>query len=154
MKRTPLLFLLCLCFLVIALGCPTNSQAPARVSGSVSYKGQAIKAGVMAFHTPDGTAYPAQISPDGTYTATDLPVGELVITVETESVNKAGGAAQGAEAKRRQGTQQPPPAGVGGAPPPAEVYVKIPAKYSNPKTSPLSVTLAAGRKVHNVELTD
>ena len=33
-------------------------------------------------------------------------------------------------------------------------YVKIPEKYNNHKTSPLTVTLSAGRQVHNIDLTD
>jgi hypothetical protein len=153
MKRFTFLILFCFCLLVVASGCPTNSLAPARVSGSVSYKGQPIKAGAIAFHSPDGIAYPAQLASDGTYTATDLPTGDLVITVETESVNKSA-QPQGGDAKRRQGMQQQQPPDGGAAPNKAEVYTKIPSKYANPKTSPLTVTLAAGRKVHNIELTD
>lgn len=108
----------------------------------------------MAFHTPEGASYAAQINSDGTYNATDIPTGELVITVETESVKAEVGSAGGKDAGRRMGVaQQQPPAGVGG-PAPEEQYIKIPSKYANPKTSPLTVTLSAGRKVHNIDLTD
>jgi hypothetical protein len=158
MKRVILLSLMILGFVVVGLGCSGgNAAVPARVSGSISYKGQPIKAGAMAFHTPEGTIYGASISQDGTYSATDLPVGELVVTVETETINpNKGGGALTEEAKKRmeaQGQRQPPP-GMPGAVNPSEFYVKIPAKYSKPKTSPISVTLAAGRQVKNIELTD
>jgi hypothetical protein len=143
-------------FLIVslALGCAPNSQAPAKLSGSVSYKGQPIKAGTMRFHTAEGVGYDAQISPDGTYTATDIPEGDLVITVETESINPNRKGGTGKDAEKRANTTQPPPAGMSGPADPSVYYIKVPAKYANPKTSPLSVPVKAGRQVHNVELTD
>ena len=141
--------------LIVALvGCSTNKSAPAKVSGSIAYKGQPIKAGTMQFHTPDGTAYDAQISPDGTYAATDIPEGEMVVTVETESINPDKKAATGKDAEKRGKMMQSPPGGVGGAPTPTQHYIKIPSKYANSKTSPLTVTLTAGRQVQNFDLTD
>lgn len=156
------MFRLRLCILAAVLvpftlaACAKNSAAPARVSGSISYKGQPIKAGAMAFHTSSGTVYPAQISPDGTYTATDIPEGEMVVTVETESVNPGQKAPQGKDADRRMKIQQQaPPEGVAAsAPPPTQSYLKIPSKYANPKTSPLTTTVRAGRQVQNFDLTD
>jgi hypothetical protein len=145
-------FLLLTC---AALGCSTNKLAPARVSGSISYKGAPIKAGTMQFHTSEGAAYNAQITSDGTYTATDLPEGEMVVTVDLEGINpeKKGSTGKDAE-KRMKMMTQPPPPGVAAAPMPTQFYMKLPAKYANPKTSPLSVTLTKGRQVHNFDLTD
>lgn len=108
----------------------------------------------MAFHTPEGTAYTAQIGEDGTYSATDLPEGELVVTVDTEFLNPArkSGAGTGKDAERRmkmmQGRMQEAPAGSEKPLP----YLKIDGKYGNPKTSPVTVTLKSGRQVHNIEL--
>jgi hypothetical protein len=149
MTRVNLLPLAVLCLFSFALGCAPNSPVPARVSGSISYKGQPIKSGAMAFHTADGNSFNAVISSDGTYTASDLPVGEMVITVNTEVNNTK--AAQGGDARRRNRMQTGASAGPEAPPEPA---VKIPAKYRSAKTSPLTVTLHAGRKVHNVDLTD
>lgn len=137
------------------LGCSkSNPHAPARVSGSLTYKGTKITAGSMAFVTPDGVSYAAQIAPDGTYSATDVPTGELIVVVETESV-RTSLQHKGKDAERRMNAQQPPPAGKGsgGAELKGE-YVKIPAKYNNPKTSPLTVTLTSGRQVKNLDLED
>jgi hypothetical protein len=156
MTRVRIIHLAFSFFLLAGLGCGGgNSLAPARVSGSITYKGQPLKSAAVALHTPQGNAYPASVSPDGTYSATDLPTGELVITVDTEGFNPSKKGAKGAGADRRlKMAQQPAPEGRGSSAPPEEFYVKIPAKYSNPKTSPLTVTLAAGRKVYNIELTD
>jgi hypothetical protein len=139
--------------LPVLAGCSANKAAPARISGSISYKGQPIKAGAMAFHTSGGTAYPAQISPDGTYTATDIPEGELIVTIETESINPDKKKAAGKDAEKRSKMMQSAP-GSADAPTPMENYLKIPVKYANAKTSPLAVTLTKGRQVHNFDLTD
>jgi hypothetical protein len=150
---------LSLAFLLIGvgvLGCSkSNPHAPARISGSLTYKGTPITAGSMAFVTPDGVSYAASIAPDGTYSATDVPTGELVVVIETESV-RASHQPKGKDAERRLKTavQQPPPGKGGGGAELEGTYTKIPAKYNNPKTSPLAVTLTSGRQVKNIDLED
>lgn len=137
----------------IALGCsPANKATPAQVSGSLSYKGEPIKGGTMAFHTSEGTAYAAQVSQDGTYVAHDLPEGDLTVTVNTESLKPAPGTGKDAAKRMKMSAQQPPP-GVASTTP-ADVYVKIPEKYASPKTSPLKATLKAGRQTQNFDLID
>ena len=154
MTRTQLL---CGPFLILTaalIGCSSSKLAPARVSGSISYNGQPIKAGRMQFHSPDGVGYDAQISPDGTYSATDIPEGELVVTVETEYLKDSGNAGKGKEADMRAKMVQPPPPGVASAPAPSAQYIKIPAKYAKPNTSPLTIKVSGGRNVQNIELAD
>ena len=160
MTKLRLLPLAILVLAVAVLGCSKKSLAPARISGSLSYNGKPIKGGTMAFYGPDGVAYNAAINPDGTYSATDIPEGELVVTVETESINpnKTGGAMSKEGEKRLKTGTQPPPEGRGssggGGPPPSELYIKIPEKYNNAKTSPLTVTTKSGRQVENIDLKD
>jgi hypothetical protein len=138
------------------LGCNKgNVNAPARVSGKLTYKNQPIKAGMMFLHTPDGSKYPAQISSDGTYSATDIPAGELIVTVSTDHLSPSQKAPQGAEAARRmkaQSSQMQQPAGP--VEKPSDHYTKIPDKYSNPKTSPITLDLKPGRQVQDIDLTD
>jgi len=135
-------------------GCAKNPHAPASISGSVSFNGQPIKAGSMKFHTAQGVAYDAQLTGDGTYSATDIPEGELVVTVETESISPHKKGPKGAEAAMRAkaGITQPPPAGMAAPVDPSAFYIKLPEKYNNPKTSPLTVTVKSGRQVHDVKL--
>lgn len=154
MKRPCVLPFLFLLFAVALLGCGKSASAPAKVSGSLAYKGQPIKAGSMAFHAPDGVAYAAQISSDGTYSAEGLPEGELVVTVSTEHLNpaKKPGAGASKDTERRMKMMQSREQPQGAAAPPEEPYLKIPEKYSNAKTSPLTVTLKSGRQVHNIDL--
>jgi hypothetical protein len=154
------------CLLVAAIpiaaltGCGGGNPSPCRVSGSLTYKGQPIKTANMAFHTADGgVRIPAAVDADG-YVATDLPPGEFIITVETESFKAAAAAGKSTEkyaSKYIQNQQQrPPPEGhtVAPAASPKETYVKIPEKYSNTKNSPLTATLKPGRQVVNFELAD
>ena len=85
MTRTRLLPLALLLLAAAFLGCSGNKLAPAKVSGNITYDGKPLKAGTLQFHTKEGVAYDGRISPDGTYSASDLPEGEMVVTVITES---------------------------------------------------------------------
>jgi len=154
--RIPSLPLLLLGAVVLIVGCSKGGGVPARVSGKISYKGQPIKAGTMHFVTREGTSYTAQITNDGTYTATDLPEGEMIVTVETESVNPHAKGSTSKDADRRMKSMdaREPPAGAGGSPKSENAYIKIPDKFSKANTSPKSVTLTAGRQVVDIDLTD
>jgi len=155
-------------FVLVGLGCgpSVNPGVSGRVSGALTYKGQPIKAAVMNFHSPQGIAYAALVASDGTYAAEDIGIGEMIVTVETESLKKNQAAVSStskdfaARMAMNQSSMRRNEGGGGGAnsaappPPPVDLYIKIPAKYSNPKTSPLTVTLKAGRQVQNIDLTD
>ena len=159
MTRVRLLFGALLAATLALVGCAKNSFAPAKISGSVTYKGQPIKGGTMAFHTSDGVTYAAKLSSDGTYSATDIPEGELVVTIETESINparKAAAMGKDGDKRMKMGMGQPPPAGRGGGPEAdqTQFYVKIPEKFSKPNSSPLSVVVKSGRNVKDLEITD
>jgi len=144
-----------------SLGCSSggNPNAPARVSGKITYNNQPIKAGSIQFHTADGVAYPATISPDGTYSATDIPTGEMVVTVDTESLNPAKNAPKKSSQtdmrmKQMQEMEQRRPPGADAGGDPTANYIKLPSKYASAKTSPLKVTLSAGKQSKDITLTD
>jgi hypothetical protein len=151
--RTRLLPVAFLVPAVALLGCSRSDKlVPAKVSGNITYNGQPIKAGNINFFTTDGVAYPGVISSDGTYSASDLPEGDFVVTVETEHLNPARKVvATGKDYDRRMKTQQQQR--QDSAPPPAEPYIKIPEKYAKSNTSTLSVSLTRGRQVKDLELT-
>jgi hypothetical protein len=138
-------------------GCTTNPQAPARISGTVTYKGSPVPAGTVVFHTPEQGSYAARLNTDGTYEVRDVPKGKMTVTVETESVNPnkknpetyggSKGAKQYAErlaAEGRAAAEKTPP----------EQYMKIPSKYADRETTPLSIDAAAGAQIQNFPLTD
>jgi hypothetical protein len=162
--------------LLVVVGCgPSNPNAPGSVSGQVIYKGEALTAGTVGFHNKDKGLFGATIRPDGTFVATDIPTGEMVVTVETESANPNqgkgpieykggfGGGAEGKYGKGGKGQQQGSKKAAQSSPAPEGAnketasgkYVKIPAKYADPAKSDLKLTIKAGKNGGlKFELTD
>lgn len=154
---------------VIALGCgqKRNPNAPANVSGRITYKGGPLKGGNVTFHPASGGVYSFAIRPDGNYTATDVPDGDMVVTVNTESLNPAKqekprvyGEGQAVGDGKPLAVPSPdfiksklknPPPDVPVAQP---EYMKIPEKYSDKTKSGLSVTLSPGNQTRSFDLKD
>ena len=176
MAKVRLLLLLPLC-LGIVLGCGRKSKTPAKVTGTVKYKGNLVKAGSVQFHVKDAGVYNAPIREDGTYMPTSLPDGDAVVTIETESANpdsKApvyGGSRGGGKEAEPKSMKEMAKSSSGGESAAAkamaagaakqptegtkkENFVKIPAKYNHPSSSGLKVTLAPGNNTNNFDLTD
>jgi hypothetical protein len=131
-----------------------SPQAEGRISGQVKYKGTPVPGGSILFHTDGKGVYGSPIQADGTYEVRDLPTGTLVVTVETESANPAKkapeyggdkGAKMYAERMKAEGRVAAEKSKVG-------EYRKIPEKYANPKRSPLTVEIVAGRQVKDFDL--
>jgi len=146
-------------FLGLVAGCSSgkNPEAPARVSGVVTYQGKPVPGGIIAFHPSGKAPYSSPIGADGTYEVVDLPVGEMAVTVETESLNpnrksQTYGGAIGEKMKAERWKAE----GKAGAGPqqPAGRYIRVPSQYANPKTSPVTVTLEHGRQIKPIELKD
>jgi hypothetical protein len=138
--------------LVFVFACTTrNPNAPAEVSGRVTYKGAPVTGGTLAFHSKGGGAYSCPIDPEGNYIGTDLPAGEVVVTIETESLNPSLKQEQYKGAKGKNMTSPTPKGFEQGA---KGTYVKIPTKYNDPTKSPLKETLSRGKQSKNFDLTD
>jgi len=158
MTRFRLLLTVPLVILILEVGCgPKNPNAPATVSGTVTYKGKKLPGGTVTFHPQSGAggAYTAELR-DGAYVVKDAPTGEALVAVETESRNPEnlkkqttyGGERGKAAAKMNAGRR--PPSTVD----PATYYVKIPANYSDPKKSGLKKELKPGKQTFDIELKD
>jgi hypothetical protein len=152
MAKSRLLVLLPLCC-GLALGCG-QSRTPARLQGEVKYNGQLVKGGTIQFHSKEFGIFQTTIRDNGTYAMSDLPAGEVVVTIETESVNpdreipQYGGkpaAPDGGAAAKKAGVPPPPAANKGN-------YVHIPERYRDPAQSGLTVTLGSGSQTQNFDL--
>ena len=155
------------CGLVLGLvlgllaGCGGSSSNRARVTGKVTYNGQPVKAGNIAFIGKSEGAAPsrASLNPDGTYEIVDAGVGDFLVSIETESMNpKQSGPSY---AQGVKGAPQMDPSkmqGAGGGPltaeQKAERYVQIPKKYSDPKNSGLTATIKPGNNSLDFPLKD
>jgi hypothetical protein len=139
---------LTVCVLVFAATAFADDKKPEPkgepVEGKVTYKGRPLPAGTITFVTKDGkTAGSAELAEDGSYKAT-VPVGEYKVTVSTEPLKKADKVDPKAPPKLPPVDPKNPP----------KVYVKIPAKYGDPKTTPLVCTVKAGKQVLDLALED
>jgi hypothetical protein len=138
--------------LLLLAGCGSrNPNAPARVNGTVRYNGAPLRAGTITFHSRE-KKLTAPIGKDGSYGLFDVPAGDMVVTVETDSANPNRQAAAGGMAGKMRSQMEGymKAMGKGGAAPAAstaaapEDYVKIPPKYADPAKSPLTASLGAG----------
>jgi hypothetical protein len=115
--------------LQVIVGCgakPHVDPNRARVSGTVTFEGQPLKAGSISFDsTESGMGTMVSIKEGGTYSTDRVPLGANVVTIETESLQF-------------------------GSP---HLYMKIPAKYADPSKSGLEVNVKAGENENvNFEL--
>lgn len=141
---------------IFALGCSgggKNPNAPASVSGEVTYKGQKLGGGTITLYF-EKTETTLTITSDGTFTGSDLPSGEVLVSIETDSVKgqgttSAAGERGGAGQKR---TFSPAPPDVAGGAASQATYVKIPDKYKNKNKSGLTWDLKPGRNTKVFEL--
>src|SRR5262249_55260331 len=100
--------------LVLLLSLVVVAAKPASsVEGSVTYKGKPLPGGTIAVKVA--------LEPDGTYSAKNVPVGEVKVTIETESVRPKGKPKAKPPAKDKLKDKD------GKAP----VYVAIPKKYAD-----------------------
>jgi hypothetical protein len=158
--------------LLVSVGCSSGgSPNRAKLRGTVTYKGQPVKAGIIYLVTEEGSTYQGPIMESGKYDMTDLPAGRVKVVIDTEAANPnrtipTRGAA-GKDAKQRGGDEQReinarmkasgqevPAVPAQAAKGMAERYVKIPAKYAAAKDTPLAVELVDGQNTRDFELED
>jgi len=137
--------------LLAVLGCSGGSTVNV-LEGRITYKGADVTGGTINFYPASGGPIPGFIKPDGTYVASDVPPGEVTVTIETESVKNTGKPTMPAGGKA-------PPGGdagkyPGGAIQGAGAYVRIPLKYGDRKQSPLKFDVGKGKIAKDFELID
>ena len=118
--------------LALATGCESEF-GKVSVNGTVSYKNELLKSGrVKLFNAKNELVGAANVTPEGTFIATDLPKEALKITVETAAANSLAHMQSAAP----PGTPVIAPQGAGS--------VAVPAKYQKPDTTDLKVDAASG----------
>lgn len=146
-------------FLIVALtfqtGCGRGKQKTTSISGKVTYKDQPVSGGTVTFHPLDTKDKPVSmpLGSDGTYQVNAPPLGEMKVTVETESVRGQTGVAY----KMRPGMKNPD--GTEMKAPEVDTsklikYVKIPNQYANVNSTPLKCTVKEGPNKADFNLTD
>jgi hypothetical protein len=121
----------------VTAGCGGGPKPKGEVYGKVTVGGKPVTAGMVKFAPEEGEAVSTGLGPDGSYRATDVPVGRARVAVETLMFKNL---------------TPPPPAiakQLGG---PRTKYVPIPEKYERPDSSGLTVEVERGKKLYDIEL--
>jgi hypothetical protein len=113
----------------------------------VSYKGETVTAGMVAFYGAGDKVASAPIGPDGTYEATDVPTGHVKVSVTTPPPHDPNAAERaksspmlvdkGIDIKQLQQRVK---------------VVPVPRKFNLPGTSGISLTVNEGSQPFDIEL--
>jgi hypothetical protein len=142
-SRIPLLVVLAA---MTALGAGGCGKKETTVSGKVLYKGQTLPSGSVVFVGAAGrSSLPAEIQPDGTYLARNVPAGPTKVAVETPPPPSL------ASGKLPAGLSPSDPE-VKAAQEQARRYVPVPRQYSSPNTSGLTFDVKPGANTHDITL--
>jgi len=118
--------------MTLLAGCGKPAKKVVTVTGTVTYNGRQLKAGIVKFHAPNGDFATAPIGPDGQFIMTDVVPGD-------QKVGYVGG-----------------PVSIGSSDgsrtAPAEKAVAVPAKFGDPQTSGVTVTVPEAGGAVTVEL--
>jgi len=108
-------------------------QTGASLSGTVTFKKQKLTGGMVTV-AGDAPGSNGEIKPDGTYEVANVPVGEVII-----AVNTAAARANRAAVKSAVKDAQLPPA-----------IVDVPAKYASPGSSGIKTTTKPGPNTFDI----
>src|SRR5690348_11211775 len=137
--RRPLALLL-LAALTAGPGCAVKRTTT--IHGTVTYKGAPVSVGAIYFHGPNDRMAMGPIAEDGTFTATDVPLGEVRVSLQ---VRDPGAYAQ----QMKDPLNRPAPNPKGGARP---GVTSVPEKYADPNTSGLKYSINAPTQELEVKL--
>lgn len=163
---------------VAVVGC-SRPGASSRVTGTVTYKGQPVKAGQLMLAYDQGGKYEAALQSDGRYQFIDVPVGTVKVFIDNRAYDPdqrppsysqqgkkiASGMSKGySEYDRKVGGGEKAGGGKKGEDGVAlskekrdelaKVFVKLPKQYTAEKTTPLTFTVESGRQTKDFDLTD
>ncbi len=111
--------------LVTLVGC-SKTVKKVTINGTISYKGQPVRSGILQFVGTDGAYSAAVIQSDGTFIITDVIPGDVKVGV----MEAPQGSGSSSGESKSEGTPKTPP-------------VSLPDKYRNPETSGLTYTITA-----------
>lgn len=126
----------------------TLPESGASLTGTITYKGKPIEFAMVRVQSKDGKQYASgQVNDDGKYRVDNVPLGEVMIAVDTaaaqgefvaQNMAKAGAAADPKASKKRVDP----------------TFVNVPQKYSDPAKSGLSTTIQKGENTFDITCAD
>ena len=137
--------LVVLCF--AGFGCGGSNDAPASVTGTVTYDGKAAKGVLVKLTAADGTTYSGTTQPDGSFTITPVKDGEMTVTFET-APDPNDYMAEEFKKHKREGASGPQPA----MPKKGPAGTALPPKYKDPTTSGQTWAVDKNNRTKNFDL--
>jgi len=140
--------------MIFLAGCGAREKG-ATLAGKVTYPtpDKPVTGGAITLYPSSGYPLSAPIKADGTFSIRELPAGDMKVTIRTDSIKgMSGGEPNSAPAGMKPpGDNRPMPADTPNMP----KFVKIPRKYGDPKTTPLTYTVeASGAQTRDFNLID
>jgi hypothetical protein len=134
---------------LVLVGCNTSKVPKGSLKGTIAYKGQPINGGSLLLHGTDGNGIEVTIpvAQDGTFSSTEVPVGEYKVVVEP---NPGGtpfdttGMTPEQKEKMKEQIQASKTPGT----------IKFPEKYQKLETTDLTVKVAKGQTSVELRLND
>lgn len=118
-------------------------NARGTLHGKVTFKGEAVPSGTIAFYGPGDQVANAALLPDGTYEATEVPLGEVKVAVTTPPPP---------DPKAAERLKNNPMVKERGITIKQEKVVSVPRKYNLPGTSGISLTVTQGSQTFDITL--
>jgi hypothetical protein len=126
--------------LLMTSGC--GGSANGVVVGKVTYQGEAVGAGTVAFYGPSNEVTSAPLRGDGSYEAYGVAVGRVKVTVTTPPPPPSPEQLADNPMIRRKGVRLAE----------AKKTIELPAKYANTDSSDLNLTVTPGTQTYNITL--
>jgi hypothetical protein len=136
------------CLLLASCSAERGRRLPetgATLEGTVLYGSDKVPFAVILVQGPDATAQ-GKIGEDGRYKVENVPLGEVTIGVNTNSAKgdymalSMARSYKGPESQGRARAALPP-------------FVDVPARYAEPETSGVKVTIQPGPNTYDIKLT-
>lgn len=165
--------------LAFASGCGSSKTANASIAGKITLNGQPVTGGNLYFHSENGT-YSASIDSTGAFRATDIPPGDVTVTVDNDFLDPNRktpvytGGKSGPMGASGGGKKYGAMSGPSGAPPSSQykgkgvelaappdgsqtvkdgTFVKIPDVYKKKETSTVKIKIEPGKNDKDITLT-
>ena len=113
------------------VGCGGGGVKKATIDGTVTYRGEPVRSGILRVVGTGGEFATAPIRADGTFTLTDVVPGEVLIGIMSAPQSSSSSDGKGGAAPRQ---------------------VPIPAKYQDPQQSGLKYTVTDNGRPLAIEL--
>jgi hypothetical protein len=132
---------------MLLIGCNTSKVQKGTLSGTVTYKGQAVNGGALRLFNSSGSdAATIPLNQDGTFRSSDVPAGEYKVVIEP-SAGSSGPPAQNLSPEMKERLQK--------ANMSQPATIPIPEKCKKLETTNLSISVnKSGETKVTLELTD